>query len=63
MAAGLKRLLARLAIDPQLLAEFIRKPEEFLANADLTNDEWQALTSRDQTRIQLCVMEQDGMRA
>jgi hypothetical protein len=53
MAATLRRFLARLAVDHELLREFIQKPDDVLAGAGLDADEHAALVSRDERRIQL----------
>ncbi len=57
MGAALRRLLASLAADPDRMSEFIRHPMDVLEDADLSESERQAIVSRDQSQIQLSIME------
>lgn len=57
MGASLRQFLARLSIDHSYLRDFIKEPEKMLANAGLTASERAAMLSRDQTQIQLSLIE------
>ena len=57
MGAALRRLLASLAAHPDRMSEFIRHPMDVLEDADLSESERQAIVSRDQSQIQLSIME------
>lgn len=57
MAAALRTLLAQLAADPERMTAFIRDPMKVLGAAGLSEEERQALLSRDERRIQVAVAE------
>jgi SAM-dependent methyltransferase len=56
MGAALRGFLARLAVEPTLLSEFIKRPTEVMAEAGLTDEERQAMMSHDQSRIQAAIV-------
>ncbi len=56
MGAALRGFLARLAVEPTLLSEFIKRPTEIMAEAGLTDEERLAMMSHDQSRIQAAIV-------
>lgn len=57
MAAALRSLLAQLAANPDLMTAFIKDPMKVIGDAGLSQEEREALVSRDQQRIQAAVAE------
>jgi hypothetical protein len=60
MGAGLRRFLARLAVEPDLLTEFIKEPTMVIEAAQLSEGERMALLSHDQMRIQVATLDDEA---